>query len=138
MRTARHALGGTMHTNQPPSKSSSNNQSTPRQTHALASHGETSAPPTPHTSPTTTPDLAATLHRLVELAATGAVPRLLVTLPEAAACLGVSRAHLYRLIQHGALHPVRCGEGAVRIPVSELERYVATLLATEAEEAERS
>lgn len=55
------------------------------------------------------------------------MPKLLLTVPEAAACLSVSRAHLYRLIQAGELRVVH-SRGAVRVPYSELERYVERLL----------
>lgn len=53
--------------------------------------------------------------------------QLLLTIRESATCLSVSRAHVYRLIQTGELSPVH-SRGAVRVPYSELERYVAALI----------
>jgi len=53
--------------------------------------------------------------------------RLLLTVPEAAAVLAISRSKLYELLASGALESVRIG-GSRRIPVTSLEAYVATLL----------
>ena len=53
--------------------------------------------------------------------------KLLLTVPEAAACLSVSRAHLYRFLQTGELRAVH-SRGAVRVSVAELERYVSLLM----------
>src|SRR5437868_4693988 len=55
------------------------------------------------------------------------VGQLLLTPKEAAACLSVSRAHLYRLLQAGELRAVH-SRRAARIPYAELQRYVARLL----------
>ncbi len=49
--------------------------------------------------------------------------RLLFTVPEAAEMLGISRSHLYQLIQSGKLPVVRLGT-SVRIPRVWLERYI--------------
>ena len=49
--------------------------------------------------------------------------RLLFTVPEAAEMLGISRSHLYQLIQSGKLPVVRLG-ASVRIPRVWLERYI--------------
>lgn len=70
--------------------------------------------------------------------------KLLVTATEAACYLSVSRAHIYRLLQARELRAVHTsgggkGKGAMRIPVSELTRYVERLLqaATDADETSR-
>jgi excisionase family DNA binding protein len=47
--------------------------------------------------------------------------RLAYRFPEAAAALGVSRAHLYNLAQRGELRTVKIGSSR-RIPRSEVER----------------
>ena len=49
--------------------------------------------------------------------------KLLLTVPEAAETLGVSRSHLYSLIQQGRLPTIRLG-CSVRIPKAWLERYI--------------
>ena len=49
--------------------------------------------------------------------------RLLFTVPEAAEMLGISRSHLYQLIQSDKLPVVRLG-ASVRIPRVWLERYI--------------
>jgi len=49
--------------------------------------------------------------------------RLLLTVSEAAETLGVSRSHLYNLIQQGHLPTIRLG-ASVRIPRVWLERYI--------------
>lgn len=101
-------------------------------------HPRLSQPPSAPFAPSAPPnvaegDLAGALQRLLDLAATPSVPRLLVTLAEAAECLACSRPHLYRLIRKGELHPVGSGR-AVRVPVSELERFVAHQLAQREQE----
>lgn len=58
--------------------------------------------------------------------------KLLLTVREAAYLLSVSRAHLYRLMQVNDIRPAR-SRGAVRIPRSELCRYVAGLMPEQAE-----
>jgi excisionase family DNA binding protein len=52
--------------------------------------------------------------------------RLLLTAAQAAAALGVSRTKLYELVGDGAVVPLHIGR-SVRLPVSELERFVASL-----------
>jgi excisionase family DNA binding protein len=49
--------------------------------------------------------------------------KLLLSVPEAAEMLGISRSHLYQLIQLGKLPVVRLG-ASVRIPRVWLERYI--------------
>lgn len=51
--------------------------------------------------------------------------RLLLTIPEAAEALGVSRATLYRLLASGRLRATRIGRRCTRVAISELERFVA-------------
>ena len=58
---------------------------------------------------------------------TGAGPRLLLTVPEAAAALAISRSKLYELLAAGLVRSVRI-DGSRRIPVEALEAYVAGLL----------
>lgn len=54
--------------------------------------------------------------------------KLLFTVPEAAQTLGVSRSHLYNIIQQGHLPTVRLG-ASVRIPRRWLEEFVEQLVA---------
>jgi len=56
------------------------------------------------------------------------VPRLLLTVPEAAAALAISRSKLYELMTSGAITSVRI-DGSRRIPLTALEEYVSRLLA---------
>ncbi len=56
-------------------------------------------------------------------ATSGAVPRLLLTIEEAAEALDVSRTTLYVLLRAGEIPVVRIGR-AVRVPLAALERYV--------------
>jgi excisionase family DNA binding protein len=60
----------------------------------------------------------------------GAGPRLLLTVPEAAAALAISRSKLYELFAAGLVHSVRI-DGSRRVPVQALEAYVACLLGQE-------
>ncbi|MGB9848869.1 MAG: helix-turn-helix domain-containing protein [Moorellaceae bacterium] len=53
--------------------------------------------------------------------------KLLLTVPEAAALMGCSRAHLYNLINKGEIPTVRLGR-AVRIPRKWLEQWVDRLV----------
>ena len=57
--------------------------------------------------------------------------QLLLTVPEAAAALAISRSKLYELLAAGAIRSVRI-DGSRRIPVASLESYVDGLLQTEA------
>jgi excisionase family DNA binding protein len=53
--------------------------------------------------------------------------RLLLTVPEAAEALAISRSKLYELIAAGLVRSVRI-DGSRRVPVEALETYVAALL----------
>jgi excisionase family DNA binding protein len=56
--------------------------------------------------------------------------RLLLTVPEAADALAISRSKLYELLAAGLVRSVRI-DGSRRIPVEALATYVATLLERE-------
>ena len=56
------------------------------------------------------------------------MPRLLMTVSEAAEALAISRSKLYELIASGAIASVRI-DGSRRIPLAALEEYVSRLLA---------
>jgi excisionase family DNA binding protein len=56
---------------------------------------------------------------------------LLLTVPDAAAALSISRSKLYQLLTSGALASVRI-DGSRRIPVSALHDYIARLTVEEA------
>ena len=67
----------------------------------------------------------------IDLSATDgrcAVPRLLMTVPEAAEALAISRSKLYELMASGAIASIRI-DGSRRIPLTALEEYVSRLLA---------
>jgi excisionase family DNA binding protein len=53
--------------------------------------------------------------------------RLLLTVPEAAEALAISRSKLYELIATGLIRSVRI-DGSRRVPVEALETYVSQLL----------
>jgi excisionase family DNA binding protein len=55
------------------------------------------------------------------------VPKLLLTVPEAAKALAISRSKLYELIASGAIRSVRI-DGARRIPLNALNDYVNALM----------
>jgi excisionase family DNA binding protein len=55
------------------------------------------------------------------------VTRLLLTVPEAAESLAISRSKLYELIAAGLIRSVRI-DGSRRVPVEALQTYVAQLL----------
>ena len=55
------------------------------------------------------------------------MPRLLLTVPEAAEALAISRSKLYELLAAGLVRSVRI-DGSRRVPLEALETYVATLL----------
>ena len=57
--------------------------------------------------------------------------KLLLTVPEAAAALAISRSKLYELLAAGLVRSVRI-DGSWRVPVDALETYVAGLLDQEA------
>ena len=56
------------------------------------------------------------------------MPRLLLTVPEAAEALAISRSKLYELMASGAIASIRI-EGSWRIPLTALEEYISVLLA---------
>ena len=58
--------------------------------------------------------------------AQGVGHRLLLTVEEAATCLGVGRTYMFDLIARGAVPSVRLGK-LRRIRISDLERYVSSL-----------
>lgn len=53
-------------------------------------------------------------------------PRLLLTVEEAADCLGIGRTYMFDLIMSGVVPSVRIGK-LRRVRPDELERYVASL-----------
>ena len=53
--------------------------------------------------------------------------RLLLTVPEAAEALAISRSKLYELLATGLIRSVRI-DGSRRVPVEALQTYVAQLL----------
>jgi excisionase family DNA binding protein len=55
-------------------------------------------------------------------------PRLLLTVPEAAAALAISRSKLYELLAAGTVPSIRI-DGSRRVPVTGLQAYIAALLA---------
>ena len=57
----------------------------------------------------------------------GDSPRLLLTVPDAAAALSISRSKLYELLAAGLVRSVRI-DGSRRIPLQALEAYVALLI----------
>jgi len=54
--------------------------------------------------------------------------RLLLTVPEAAEALAISRSKLYELLTAGAVASIRI-DGSRRIPITALEEYISKLLA---------
>ena len=67
-------------------------------------------------------------HRPAAIGGRCAVPRLLMTVPEAAEALAISRSKLYELIASGTIASIRI-DGSRRIPLTALEEYVSRLLA---------
>ena len=57
--------------------------------------------------------------------------KILLTVPEAAAALAISRSKLYELLAAGSIGSVRI-DGSRRVPIEALEAYVAGLLNQEA------
>lgn len=55
------------------------------------------------------------------------MPKLLLTVPEAAQALAISRSKLYELLASGAVRSVRI-DGARRIPLNALNDYVNALM----------
>ncbi|NEA28327.1 helix-turn-helix domain-containing protein [Actinomadura bangladeshensis] len=58
------------------------------------------------------------------------MPKLLLTVPEAAEALAISRSKLYELLASGALRSVRI-DGSRRIPLNTLNDYIDALMETE-------
>ncbi len=58
------------------------------------------------------------------------MPKLLLTVPEAAKALAISRSKLYELLASGALRSVRI-DGSRRIPLNALNDYINALMETE-------
>jgi len=54
-------------------------------------------------------------------------PRLLLTVPEAAEALAISRSKLYELLTAGTVASLRI-DGSRRVPVAALEAYIAARL----------
>jgi excisionase family DNA binding protein len=54
--------------------------------------------------------------------------RLLLTVPEAAKALAISRSKLYELLASGAVDSIRI-DGSRRVPLFALEAYISKLLA---------
>jgi excisionase family DNA binding protein len=63
--------------------------------------------------------------------------RLLLTVPEAATALAISRSKLYELLAAGLVRSVRI-DGSRRIPLEALHAYVASLIDQEATSATAS
>ena len=63
--------------------------------------------------------------------------RLLLTVPEAAEALAISRSKLYELFATGLVRSVRI-DGSRRVPIEALETYIAQLLDEEAADAKAS
>ncbi|MFB4298276.1 helix-turn-helix domain-containing protein [Actinomadura sp. NTSP31] len=55
------------------------------------------------------------------------MPKLLLTVPEAARALSISRSKLYELLASGAIRSVRI-DGSRRIPLDALNAYIKTLM----------
>ncbi|GGU07422.1 MULTISPECIES: helix-turn-helix domain-containing protein [Actinomadura] len=55
------------------------------------------------------------------------MPKLLLTVPEAAKALAISRSKLYELLASGAVRSIRI-DGARRIPLNALNDYVNALM----------
>ena len=69
-----------------------------------------------------------TLAAGVDVKAVGlALPRLLLRIPEVAEVTGFSRAQIYIELREGRMRALHCGR-AIRVPVSEVERWIATRL----------
>lgn len=63
--------------------------------------------------------------------------KLLLTVPEAAAALAISRSKLYELLAAGLVGSVRI-DGSRRVPVEALETYVASLVSLDTGHAQAS
>ena len=58
------------------------------------------------------------------------IGRLLLTVPEAAQALAISRSKLYQLLADGVVASVRI-DGSRRIPLEALDSYIASLMSDE-------
>jgi excisionase family DNA binding protein len=58
--------------------------------------------------------------------------RLLLTIPEAATTLGISRSRLYELVQVGVISSVKIGRSR-RVPVTVLQDFIAQQLVDQRE-----
>jgi excisionase family DNA binding protein len=68
---------------------------------------------------------------LAQSARGSGTPRLLLTVPEAAEALAISRSKLYELLAAGVVASIRV-DGSRRIPLTALESYIAGRLKAEA------
>ncbi len=57
------------------------------------------------------------------------VPVLALKVPEAAKAIGISVSLMYQLIREGRVKAVRPSDGRTIIPMDELKRYLASLVA---------
>ena len=73
------------------------------------------------------------MHKVVQSSAAYGpdMPRLLLTVPEAAEALAISRSKLYELLAAGAVASIHI-DGSRRIPLAALESYIADRLKAEA------
>jgi excisionase family DNA binding protein len=55
------------------------------------------------------------------------VSKLLLTVPEAAKALSISRSKLYELLASGAVRSIRI-DGSRRVPLNALNAYIETLM----------
>lgn len=58
------------------------------------------------------------------------MPKLLLTVPEAAKALAISRSKLYELLASGAIRSIRI-DGSRRVPLNALNDYINALMDTE-------
>jgi excisionase family DNA binding protein len=61
---------------------------------------------------------------------TSSRPRIVLTIEEAAECLGIGRTLMYSLVTAGEVESVRIGR-LRRVPIDALDRYVAGLRANQ-------
>jgi excisionase family DNA binding protein len=57
------------------------------------------------------------------------IPILALRVPEAAKSIGISASLMYQLIREGKVKAVRPSDGRTVIPMDELKRYLASLVA---------
>ena len=64
--------------------------------------------------------------------------RELLTMDEVQACLGISKAYVYRLVKEGRLRSLRLGErGAIRVRGVDLDAFLEARAAVQLQEAGR-